>query len=252
MPTYFLQLGYHGKRYAGFQVQANASSVQGEVERAIETYLRRPVGLTGSSRTDSGVHALRNYFHFETDLELGDDFVYHVNAILPPDIALSGIYKVPEGSHSRFDALSRSYRYNIYTEKNPFLVDRAWFYPYPMDLLLLSEVASCILGEHDFTSFAKKKTQVYTHMCTIKKCTWEKTEEGYRFEVEANRFLRGMVRGLVATMVRVGRGQITVKEFLTILNLKNAQLADFSAPAHGLFLIDVLYPLEWQVNLKSE
>lgn len=245
MPTYFLRLGYNGKRFAGFQVQANAITIQGEVEKAIWTYLRQPISLTGSSRTDAGVHAMRNYFHFETELELGDDFVYHVNAILPSDIALSGVFKVPEGSHARFDAESRSYVYNIYTAKDPFLVDRSWFYPFPLDLALLNEVAQSILGEHDFTSFAKKRTQVHTYMCTIKRSEWVRTHKGYRFEVEGNRFLRGMVRGLVATMVKVGRAHISVKEFKTILESKNLQLADFSAPAHGLFLMDVKYPEKW-------
>ncbi len=121
-----------------------------------------------------------------------------------------------------------------------------------MDAVLLEKSANLLIGKHDFTSFAKRNSQVNNHFCTISMCKWEEQGAGWRFSIQGNRFLRGMVRGLVATMVRVGRGQITVKEFLTILNLKNAQLADFSAPAHGLFLIDVLYPLEWQVNLKSE
>jgi len=167
MPTYFLALAYKGTRFAGFQIQDNAITIQGQVERAMATYLRENVQLTGSSRTDAGVHANRNFFHFSIDSPLNGEFVYHVNAILPPDIAITGVYAVPEGSHSRFDAIGRRYSYYIYNTKNPFLDDRSWYYPYPMDLADLNQAASSLLGLHDFTSFAKRRTQVYTHMCTL-------------------------------------------------------------------------------------
>jgi tRNA pseudouridine38-40 synthase len=110
MPTYFLSLAYKGTRFAGFQIQDNAITIQGQVERAMATYLRENVQLTGSSRTDAGVHANRNFFHFSIDRQLKDECVYHINAILPPDIAITGIYPVPEGSHSRFDAIGRRYK----------------------------------------------------------------------------------------------------------------------------------------------
>ena len=158
MPTYFLALAYKGTRFAGFQIQDNAITIQGQVERAMATYLRENVQLTGSSRTDAGVHANRNFFHFSIDRILNHEFVYHVNAILPPDIAITGIYAVPEGSHSRFDAIGRRYKYHIYNSKNPFLNDRSWYYPYPMDLAELNQAASSLLGLHDFTSFAKRRT----------------------------------------------------------------------------------------------
>lgn len=242
MPTYFLSLKYKGTRYAGFQVQENAMTVQGEVEAAMRIYLKQDVQLTGSSRTDAGVHALKNFFHFAFEGELGRDFIYHTNAILPADIALTGVYKVPEGSHSRFDAVSRRYNYLIYKRKNPFIEDRSWFYPYPMDLALLQQAAALVLGEHDFTSFAKKRTQVHTHLCAISACHWKETVEGWSFTVEGNRFLRGMVRALVGTMVKVGRGKISVQAFEQILEARDSRLADFSAPAHGLFLEEVSYP----------
>jgi tRNA pseudouridine38-40 synthase len=242
MYTYFLALGYKGSKYAGFQVQENAITIQGEVEKAGSIYLRSPLSLTGSSRTDAGVHAKLNYFHFQSALELGEAFIYHVNAILPPDIVLKGIYKVPEGSHSRFDAIGRSYEYLLYEAKNPFLDDRAWFYPYPLDEALLNGAATALLGEHDFTSYAKRRTQVYTHICTIETCRWQRTDYGWTFTVQANRFLRGMVRALVATMVKVGRGKITIDQFMQIKQAKDSKLADFSAPAHGLHLNEVIYP----------
>lgn len=250
MPRYFLSVKYKGQRYAGFQIQKNAATIQGHVERSMFTYLREKIILTGSSRTDAGVHANKNYFHFDTDRELSADFIYHVNAILPGDIALLGVYKVPESSHCRFDAISRSYTYGIYVSKDPFLDDRAWFYPYPMDEMLLNAAAQHLIGTHDFTSFAKRRTQVYTHICTISRCRWTRTEQGWTFEIEGNRFLRGMVRALVGTMVKVGRGKHSVDEFLAILLSKDSARADFSAPAHGLFLDDVIYPADLSILLK--
>lgn len=242
MATYFLALTYKGTRFAGFQIQENAITIQGQVERAMAIYLREEVQLTGSSRTDAGVHANRNFFHFTIDRLLSQECIYHINAILPPDIALTGLYAVPEGSHSRFDAIGRRYRYYIYNKKNPFLNDRSWYYPYPMDILVLNEVASSLLGQHDFTSFAKRRTQVYTHICTISSCHWAATDEGWVFMVEGNRFLRGMVRALVGTMVKVGRQKITKEVFQKVLLSKDSAMADFSAPGHGLFLDEVLYP----------
>jgi tRNA pseudouridine38-40 synthase len=250
MPTYFLALAYKGTRFAGFQIQDNAITIQGQVERAMATFLREKVQLTGSSRTDAGVHANRNFFHFSIDRQLKDEFVYHINAILPPDIAITGIYLVPEGSHSRFDAIGRRYKYHIYKSKNPFLDDRSWYYPYPMELADLNQAASSLLGLHDFTSFAKRRTQVYTHMCTISVCQWHETEDGWVFTVEGNRFLRGMVRALVGTMVKVGRHKMSFESFQNVLLSKDSAMADFSAPGHGLFLDDVIYHSEITALLK--
>ena len=242
MHTYFLALGYKGAKYEGFQIQENAQTIQGEIEKAAAIYLREPLSLTGSSRTDAGVHAQLNYFHFQFEKDLGDEFIYHVNAILPSDIVLKGVYKVPEGSHSRFDAISRKYSYYLYGTKDPFQEDRAWFYPYPMEEDLLNEAAISLLGEHDFTSFAKTRTQVYTHLCRIETCKWEQTPTGWKFTIQGNRFLRGMVRSLVATMVKVGRGTLTANDFIKVRTAMNSKQADFSAPAHGLHLENVIYP----------
>lgn len=242
MHTYFLALGYKGTRYAGFQIQENAPTIQGEIEKAAAIFLREPLSLTGSSRTDAGVHAQLNYFHFQSEKQLSDEFIYHVNAILPSDIVLKGVYKVPNGSHSRFDAVARRYTYYMYNYKDPFQADRAWYYPFPMDESLLNEAAAGLLGEYDYTSFAKTRTQVYTHVCRIETCSWEQTTMGWKFTIQANRFLRGMVRALVATMVKVGRGKMTVSEFIEVRTAKNSKLTDFSAPAHGLHLDLVIYP----------
>ena len=249
MTTYFLAVTYKGTNYAGFQIQENSITIQGEVEKVLRTYLQQDVKLTGSSRTDTGVHALINYFHFTIDGILNDKILYNLNAMCPLDISIRGIYKMHDEAHSRFDASSRVYGYHISNQKNPFLTDRAWFCPYPMNKVLLDAAASIVVGQHDFTSFAKKNSQVKTHICTIKLCTWEETEHGWKFTVEGNRFLRGMVRGLVATMVKVGRQKISLEEFMHVLNSKDNTIADFTAPAHGLFLEKVNYP--YSVDSRS-
>jgi tRNA pseudouridine38-40 synthase len=241
MQTYFMAVQYKGTAYAGFQIQQNAQTIQGEVESAMAMFLRLKVTLTGSSRTDAGVHANRNFFHFIIDRQLSHDFIYHVNAILPRDIVVTGLYPMQEGSHSRFDAIGRLYRYHISNRKDPFLNDRSWYLPFPLEKDRLIDAATALLGTHDYTSFAKRNAQVFTHDCTISKAEWERTPSGWVFTVQGNRFLRGMVRALVGTMVKVGRGRITQHEFEQIMRAKDCSKADFSAPAHGLFLENVLY-----------
>ena len=244
MPTYFLRVRYNGKKFAGFQIQDNAITVQGEVERAMEIFFKQPIQLTGSSRTDAGVHAKCNYFHFKTDIEDVVGSVYNLNAILSGEIAVEGIFKVPDDAHSRFGAIKRSYSYHIYHRKNPFLEDVSWYYPYPLDLKMMNAAADLFKGKHDFTSFSKKHTQVFTNDCTIEHAIWMQEGEEMVFKVSGNRFLRGMVRALVGTMVRVGRGKISLSDVKKILEARDNSNTDFSAPAHGLFLEEVLYPSE--------
>lgn len=244
MPRYFAEVSYQGKNYSGFQVQKNAASVQGEVERALSVFFRTGFELTGSSRTDAGVHARQNYFHFDTDTELekGRDLVYHLNAILPPDIVLLSLRRVGEEAHCRFDALSREYHYHIYQAKNPFLNDRAYFFPYKLDMALMQEAAEVILRHTDFTSFSKRNTQVHSFLCEISLSKWQKEEDQLVYIVKGNRFLRGMVRGLVGTMLQVGRGKISINGFEEVIVKKDCTLARFDVPAQGLFLEKVDFP----------
>src|SRR5689334_16871621 len=145
MSRYFLELSYRGTRFSGFQAQENAATVQSEVEGAFEVLHRRPVALTGSSRTDAGVHALQNFFHFDSDAELNPQFIYKMNAILSDDIAIKQIYRMPPAAHCRFDAVSRQYVYHIHRFKDPFLRSTSLFYPYKVDLHLMHEAAALLL-----------------------------------------------------------------------------------------------------------
>ncbi len=246
MARYFIELSYHGAAYAGFQVQQNAHTVQAEIEKALATYFRETLGLTGSSRTDAGVHALQNYFQFDSlnefDVLTCSKAVYHLNAILPQDIVIKSIRRVEEEAHCRFDAVSRSYVYTVYRFKDPFLNDRAYYHPYSIDLRLLNKAATLLMGYTDFESFAKKHNQSFTNNCTIYKSEWKEERPGvFCYNVIGNRFLRGMVRGLVGTMLPVGRGKCTLEQFKYIIESKDPSLANFAVPAHGLTLAAVNY-----------
>lgn len=241
MARYFLEVAYKGTRYAGFQVQQNAVTIQGEIDHALSVLLKMPVKTTGSSRTDAGVHALQNYLHFDAE-SLLPHLRYKLNAVLSPDIAILSIRVPAEDAHARFDATSRSYRYRIYTAKDPFLRETGYYFPYPLNDETLHAAARLVLANTDFTSFSKRNTQVKTFACQIAAAEW-KTEPGQIiFEITANRFLRGMVRGLVGTMLKTARGRISLEEFREVLESPHNANTDFSAPPQGLFLVKVCYP----------
>ncbi|MDF2193741.1 tRNA pseudouridine(38-40) synthase TruA [Paraflavitalea sp. CAU 1676] len=243
MNRYFLEVSYKGTHYAGFQIQDNALTIQQEVEKVLATYCRQHIVLTGSSRTDTGVHALQNYFHFDIDKELPQKVVYNLNAMLPADIAINALTAVEPQAHSRFDAIAREYEYFIYQHKAPFLADRAYYFPYTLNLPAMQEAAQMILTYIDFTSFSKRNSQVRTKNCTIQYSEWVEREGGLTvYRVKGNRFLRGMVRGLVGTMLQVGRGKLSLEGFRAVIEAKDCTEADFSVPGHGLFLCKVQYP----------
>ncbi len=243
MPRYFLEVAYVGTNYRGFQKQLNAVTVQSEVEKALSVLYKQNSELTTSSRTDTGVHALQNFFHLDADLLVDNQkALYRLNAILPNDIVVKSIAEVNAGAHCRFDALSRSYEYHIYRKKNPFLVGRAFYYPYQLDIDAMNEAASLLFSYEDFTTFSKRNTQVKTFVCEIKSAGWKWVNDELVFFITANRFLRGMVRGLTGTMLKIGRGILTTSDFKSVIEAKDCRQADFSVPPQGLFLVKVLYP----------
>ncbi len=245
MPRYLVEVSYKGTSYAGFQIQQNANSIQAEVEKALNIFFHSTFELTGSSRTDAGVHALQNFFHFDTPNLLAikeRQEVRSLNAILPPDIVIHSITRVANDFHGRFHAKSRSYQYHIYQQKNPFLEDRAFFYPYPLDINILQQAAQEVLVHTHFAAFSKKHTQVKTFQCTIVESRWEQqSAQNFVYHVVANRFLRGMVKGLVGTMLQVARKKISLEQFKSILQSDDNRQVDFSVPSHGLFLTHVKF-----------
>jgi tRNA pseudouridine38-40 synthase len=243
MVRYFLEVAYSGQGYAGFQRQKNARTIQGEIDRALSILCKTEIRTTGSSRTDAGVHARQNFVHFDAPSILPAHFKYTINAILPRKIAVTAFFEVPEKAHARYNAISRSYRYRIYSDKDPFLQDYGYFYPYPLDIKVLNQAAALIQENRDFKAFCKRNAQVAQFDCRIAEATWQVSGDSVlEFRVTADRFLRGMVRGLVGTMLQVGSGKITLQEFSAIIRSGNNALSDFSAPPQGLFLEAVTYP----------
>lgn len=242
MKRYFIEVCYDGAGFGGFQIQQNQQTIQGALENAMSILFRQSIPLTGASRTDAGVHALQNFFHFDTDIEIIAKHIYNLNALLPNSIVVNDIYIVPNNAHSRFDAIKRSYLYKIHTIKSPFLEGRSWYYPFPLDILAMQQAANALLNYTDFESFSKKNTTVNTFDCKITKAKWLQEGTIITFNIDSNRFLRGMIRGLVGTMLQVGRGQTSLEGFNEIIRLKNEQNVDFSTPAHGLYLSEIEYP----------
>ena len=231
MGRYFLEVSYNGKNYAGFQIQRNAHTVQAEVEKALAIFYKQQINLTGSSRTDTGVHALQNFFHFDYDSAINSNLIYKLSAILPDDIVAKKITQVSDDTHCRFDAVSREYNYYIYNHKNPFLKDTAFFFPYKLDIEKMQQAAAIIKEYTDFASFSKRNTQAKTFVCQITESKWFQQDNCLIYNVKSNRFLRGMVRALVATILKVGRGKLTLDEFKAIIDAKDCTKASFAVPA---------------------
>ena len=239
---YFLEVAYKGTNYSGFQSQKNSNTIQAEIGKAFKILLKKELELTGSSRTDAGVHAYQNYFHFDFESELSNDLLYNLNAILPDDITIKNLLRVTDNAHCRFDAISREYKYYIYQRKNPFLVDKAFYFPYSLNIDSMQEAATMIKEYSDFTSYSKRNTQVKSFLCEIQESHWLSENDCIVYQVKSNRFLRGMVRALTATMLKLGRGKMDLIAFRNIIEAKDCTLANFAVPAQGLFLIEVKYP----------
>jgi tRNA pseudouridine38-40 synthase len=173
MARYFLEVVYKGTRYSGFQIQENALTVQSEVEKAFHTLHRSPVQLSGSSRTDAGVHAYQNFFHFDYNDPVHPQAVYKLNSILSGDIVVKNLFLMPAEAHSRFDALSREYVYKLHRFKNPFLKETSFYYPYQLNMDALHEAAAFLKEQANFFAFCKTNTQVQNFQCTIHKSEWQ-------------------------------------------------------------------------------
>lgn len=239
---YFFEIAYHGKNYHGWQRQDNAVTVQQVVEEALSTILRKPITLTGSGRTDTGVHCMQQYFHIDYDGKLPDDLIYRLNNYLPADISIQSVREVRSEAHARFSAIDRQYEYIIIQHKNPFMQNSAYYLSKPLNLKTMNEAATLLIGKHDFESFSRVKTEVNNFICEITHASWQQTEKEIIFTIRANRFLRGMVRAIVGTLIQVGLGKINREEFREIIAAKDRKRAGSAAPAHALFLYEVTYP----------
>lgn len=241
MKRYFIELSYNGSPFNGWQRQINAPSVQKTIEQALSTLLQNPILITGCGRTDTGVHATFYVAHFETDkpFDLNEHFIYQLNAVLPNSIAISNLY--PTDLHARFDAKVREYKYFIQPSKNPFNRNTTWQITTPLDLKAMQTAADMLLTKTDFSSFAKLHSDNKTNICYVSHAEWQEIDSQFVFTIRADRFLRGMVRGIVGTLVEVGRKKITPTQFQEILLSLNRANASAQAPPQGLFLTNIIY-----------
>lgn len=243
MTRYFIKLSYKGTPFNGWQIQPNASTVQGKIEDALGKILRAPIGVTGCGRTDSGVHAREFFAHFDFEGVIDTSQVlFKLNCMLPREIAIHDIYEVSEDLHARFSAISRTYHYYINQEKSAFRFQESWFMHSHLDIDEMNKACEVLIGRHDFTSFSKLHTQTKTNFCTIKEAYWETENTHLKFTITADRFLHNMVRAIVGTTVEVGKGKLTVEGFKNVIEAQNRQKAGASVPAEGLFLARIVYP----------
>ncbi len=242
MARYAIEVMYDGTKFHGSQVQGVTPTVQLALNNTLSTLFRRPMGTYGASRTDEGVHALCNYYHIDIEDDINFDLAYRMNAILPYGMAVKCIKEVPETFNARFDAIARRYRYRIYAQRNPFLYDRAMFYPFTVNDEALHETAAIIKEYTQFQSFCKRRSQSKTYNCTIMQSFWCRADGELQYVVEGNRFLRGMVRGLVGTQLQVARGKISIADFREIIEALDCTKAFFDVPGHGLYLEHIEYP----------
>ncbi|MDR2087553.1 MAG: tRNA pseudouridine(38-40) synthase TruA [Dysgonamonadaceae bacterium] len=250
MKRYFILLAYNGKNYCGWQIQPNGMTVQEKIEQSLSLLLRSPISVTGAGRTDTGVHARKMVAHFDYgDGDLNPETLTgKLNRILPPDIAIYSIVPVPQEAHARFDAVSRTYKYYLTQEKNPFYYETAYLTTHPLDFDRMNLAAALLPEYTDFTSFSKLHTDVKTNNCRVTKAEWKKENEYWVFTIEANRFLRNMVRAIVGTLLEVGRGKLSVAGFRKVIESKDRGNAGTSAPAHALFLHEIEYTKELRIK----
>lgn len=244
MKRYFIKLAYNGSNYHGWQSQINAHSVQQELNSKLSAMLGTTVNVVGCGRTDTGVHANMFFAHFDIEaLPFAEkDFVYKLNRFLPADIAVDKMFEVALDMHARFSARSRTYRYYIHQQKDPFLGHTSFFFSNELDVEAMNRAAKVMMEFEDFTSFSKSHTQTSTNLCRIREAFWVKTGNKLVFTITADRFLRNMVRAIVGTLLEVGQGKLNMEGFLKVITSKDRSSAGFSVPAHGLFLESVAYP----------
>jgi tRNA pseudouridine38-40 synthase len=242
-----LIIEYDGTQYHGWQRQPNGMSIQQAVETAIETMTRRKITLIGSGRTDAGVHALGQTANFKCETRLEPDEIQKgLNSLLPKDIVIHKCLAVPTEFHARYDVKSKRYRYCILNRQLPAAIGRqyAWWIRSPLDVSAMQLAADCIVGEHDFKAFEATGSPRGHTRRRVLEARWERRiGERLTFDIIADGFLRYMVRNIVGTLVSVGQHRITPERFEEVLNALDRTAAGATAPAHGLFLVEVHYPL---------
>lgn len=250
---YFLNLAYNGTRFCGWQRQPNAPSPQGvlrtvqaTIEDTFSLILRQPVEIVGCGRTDTGVHALQYYAHFDFDGEFPPTFLDRANKLVGKDILLKKIIPVAPEAHARFDAYLRSYEYHVSFIKNPFTPETAWYFTQHKALNIneMQKAAELLRGYAEFAPFCKTHSDAPTMKCDISRSEWIFSEDKAVFHISANRFLRGMVRLIVGACINIGLEQMTLDDLKKALDEQAPLKKSYSVPPTGLFLTAVKYPYE--------
>jgi tRNA pseudouridine38-40 synthase len=243
-----LVVAYDGTAYQGWQVQKTGTGVQQKIEESLARLFPSSPRVHGSSRTDTGVHALGMVAHFEistTEMRMEPrKLALAINANLPPDIRILATVKAPPAFHARFDAIGKQYRYFVWhhASMNPLLRFQAWHVPPPLDLDAMREAAPAFLGRHDFKSFAANRNyEMESSVRTLTRCDLRRSGPLLTFVIEGDGFLYKMCRGIVGTLVQVGQGKISSGEIRQILAQRDRRVAGMSAPALGLVLWKVFY-----------
>jgi tRNA pseudouridine38-40 synthase len=242
MPLIRLTIEYDGTDFVGWQFQTNGRSVQEEVEKAIKQILRVDIRITGGGRTDAGAHARGQVasFFVERDVEI-HLLAKSLNAVMPDSIIVHEALEAPVDFNARYDAKSRRYTYSISQEPTAIQRNYCWQVFQKLNLASMQKCARQLLGTHSFRSFCKIETDLHNHRCSVLTSQWIQKDNVLTYEISANRFLHGMVRTLVGTMVNVGRGHTQYEDFYKILELKDRSLAGMSAPSKGLCLEEISY-----------
>ena len=255
---YKIRLSYDGSAFCGWQIQNNARTVQGELEKALKTFLGVPVPVTGAGRTDTGVNAINYIAHFDIPDEIRIDaaqICYKLNAITPHQITVHEVSGTSPEFHARFDAVSREYHYFIHFVKDPFSEKYSYRMRYPLDMDAMNEACGYLLGEHDFSCFEKTGGNNTTSICTITHAGWKTYRPGHAammaspyeegsyimFTVRANRFLRNMVRAIVGSMIEVGRGKKSPVWMKELIENGTRSDAGSSVPGNALFFSGATY-----------
>lgn len=245
MARYKLRLSYNGTQYSGWQIQNNARSIQGEIQKVMHTLFSKDIGIVGCGRTDAGVHARGYVAHFDLDdLSAELDLKYKLNRILDDDIVIHDIDLIHDSFHARFDAISRSYSYQIQAQKDPFNLDGFYFCTYLDKLALdsLNEAATILLRYPSFFPFCKTHSDAQTMDCNLTESHWVRQGDTLTYNVTSNRFLRGMVRLIVGMCINVALGKISTQEVIDALENQTRLNQSWSVPACGLYLTDIVYP----------
>jgi tRNA pseudouridine38-40 synthase len=238
-------VAYDGTDFAGYQIQPSGRTVQGTIQSVLQKMHKgEAVQISASGRTDAGVHAVGQVFHFDTEMNIPSGaWGKALNAMLPDDIFIKDVEEVPDSFHSRFSAESKEYHYKLLVSKQPdvFRRNHMFHYPYPLNIKDIQKACSYFLGTHDFTSFSSARSEVADKVRTIFALEVLEDGEALTFKIKGSGFLYNMVRIIIGTLLEVGQGKRKPDEILAIISGKDRALAGKTAPAHGLYLHQVNY-----------